>query len=622
MLQKLNERIQGLVAWLVISLIAITFTLFGIDYYIQSNRSSDVKAVVNDKVISEQSFEANYRRVRNQRDVTTLTVESEKRLRQEVLESMISSAIEVQGAKKYGFQVSGEQANAAIVGIPQFQEAGHFSTERFQQALSGALYTPETFQNEVKQGMLLNQQRFAFMGSAFALPNEMTHFVKLYLQTRDYDYLVIPTHLFNKDVHITEEDIKSYYEKHANSFQTPEKVKIDYVRLSLPAIRANLKISDDEVKKYFDENQNNYLQPAKWQVAHILFAAPENATPETLEKVKKKAADAYDALQANPDLFNQWVKTLSDDKLSAVKEGVLPWIVAGQTEFDKHLVELTKPKQISQPINTSKGYEIFKLIDYVPASVKPFSEVKAAIKEQLLTEMAQTHYTAQLEKLSELSYQTPNSLDPVAQELHTSIQQSGFFSKDTGEDELTKNKSVIRAAFSNDVLKLGNNSEPVQVDSDSVIVLRINKHLPATQKGIDEVKKDITTTLTRERTALKAKELGSTLTQTNETLPATMAKYNLKWQPVKAAGRDTDKVNPMINALAYSVTGVGNYEGRTLTNGDFALVQLKKVNIGNYNALDAEQKLSLAQQIESSNGLMDYDLYVAALRAQAKIEKH
>ena len=40
--------------------------------------------------------------------------------------------------------------------------------------------------------MLLNQQRFAFMGSSFALPDEIKRFVRLYMQTRDYDYLTVP----------------------------------------------------------------------------------------------------------------------------------------------------------------------------------------------------------------------------------------------------------------------------------------------------------------------------------------------------------------------------------------------------------------------------------------------
>ena len=50
---------------------------------------------------------------------------------------------------------------------------------------------------------------------------------------------------------------------------------------------------------------------------------------------------------------------------------------------------------------------------------------------------------------------------------------------------LTKNKQVINSAFSHDVLELGNNSEPVQLDNDSVVVLRVNKHIPAKEQSLE-----------------------------------------------------------------------------------------------------------------------------------------
>jgi peptidyl-prolyl cis-trans isomerase D len=65
-------------------------------------------------------------------------------------------------SRSHGFEVSPAQANSAILSIPQFQQDGHFSKDKYQQALTGALFTPETFQKEVRQGMLLNQQRFCF----------------------------------------------------------------------------------------------------------------------------------------------------------------------------------------------------------------------------------------------------------------------------------------------------------------------------------------------------------------------------------------------------------------------------------------------------------------------------
>lgn len=623
MLQKLNERIQGVVAWIVIILIAITFTLFGVDYYMQSHQASDAEAVVNDQPISKQAFEISYRRSRQQRDPAQFTAASENALRKQVLDDMVINMITVQAAKKGGFEVSPEQANAAIVSIPQFQQDGRFSTERYQQALSGAMFTPESFQNEVRQGMLLNQQRFAFIGSAFALPAEIKRFVKLYMQTRDYNYLQIPTALFMDKKQITDEQVTAYYKKHPQEFVTPEKVSIDFVRLSMQQMRDTLKVNEEDIQRYYDENQNNFLTPAQWKVSHILFALPEEADEDVQKEVKQNAEEAYQALQNNPMQFSQWVNTMSSDKLSTVNDGALPWIAAGQTEFDKALSTLTQPGQISEPLKTSHGYEIFKLIAYKPAKLKPFNEVKSQISEQLMTEVAQAHYAQALEQLTDLSYQTPDSLSPVAEQLKLTIEQTEPFSREGGNTAISKNKQVINSAFSHDVLELGNNSEPVQLDNDSVVVLRVNKHIPTAEKPLLEVKETIVNKLALKQAEIKAKELGSTLLkEKNEAAEADLAAKQLVWQEVDSASRDSDKADAMINDLAFSIARPNSQDGRKLVNGDYVIVRLKKIKDGEYKKLDKEQQSSLAQQIEANYGLMDYDLYVNNQVSTAKIERH
>ncbi|KTD16728.1 SurA N-terminal domain-containing protein [Legionella jordanis] len=623
MLQKLNERIQGLVAWIVIILIAVTFTLFGVDYYMQSRQSSTAEVEVNGEAISKQAYEINYRRARQQRDAAQMTAAGEKALKKQVLDDMIVNTVTVQAAKNNGFAVSAEQANAAILQIPQFQEDGHFSAERYQQALSGAMFTPESFQKEVQQGMLLNQQRFAFIGSAFALPNEIQRFVKLYMQTRDYDYLEIPAALFSKNISISDESINQYYQDHKKEFIAPEQVSIDYVRLSMQGLRHNLTVSDDDVKRYYDENKDNFQTPAQWQVAHILFAIPEDASAEVEQQIKQKAEDAYQTLQKNPEQFNELVKTMSDDKLSQVNNGVLPWLTAGQTPFSKALADLTEPGQISTPIQSAHGYEIFKVMNYKPATLKPLAEVQPLIKEQLLNEVAQNKYSEALEQLSDISYQSPDSLDPVADALKLKVEHSQAFSRQGGADDLTKNKDVINAAFSHDVLELGNNSEPVQLDNDSVIVLRVNKHIPAAQKSLAEVKDFIAKVLTSKEAEKQAKDFGQNfLSGNHDAEEKLLAEKQLHWQNIEQATRDTDKANTAVNNLAFSLAKTNNRSGRSLRNGDYVVVRLRKINDGQYDQLDKEQQASIAQQIESSYGVMDYDLYVNSLLNKAKIDKH
>ncbi|MDP3269498.1 MAG: SurA N-terminal domain-containing protein [Legionella sp.] len=623
MLQKLNERIQGVVAWVIIVLIAITFTLFGLDYYMQSHQASDAKVVINDKPLSSQAFEANYRRTRAQQDMAQMTAADEKNLQNQVLNQMITNEVTVQSARNYGFEISADQANAAIVNIPQFQEDGHFSTEKYQQALNGALFTPETFQNEVKQGMLLNQQRFAFMGSSFALPSEVNRFVRLYMQTRDYDYLTISAADLESQVQVSPADITNYYSKNQKEFMSPEKVSIDYVILSMNDVRSKIKVSEEDIAKYYNENKSNYLTPAQWKVAHILFAVPENATLSELETIQKKAENAFNELQKNPNQFEQLVAT-SDDKLSLADKGVLPWITAGQNEYDKILSELNVVGQISAPAKTKHGFEIFKLIAYKPVTTKSLAEVSATIKEQLSADLAQTKYAQALEQLSDLSYQTPDSLNPVAEALNLKINQSEPFSHVGGSSDLTKNKQVINAAFSHDVLALGNNSEPVQIDNESVLVLRVNTHFDTKQQSLEEVKPEIIKHLLKDRAMIKAKNMGSELLNpVADKKQEDLIKTNtLKWNTVVKASRDNDKTNILINDLAFNLLRPESRDGVTLNNGDYVVVRLKKINDGKLDSLDKEQRDSLIQQIEASYGMMDYDLYVNSLLNQAKIVRN
>lgn len=624
MLQKLNERIQGVVAWLVVILIGITFTLFGVDYYFQSHQTTNSKVVVNGQSLTEQAFETNYRRARGMQDITQMTAENEKRLQSHVLEQMITNEIMVQAARKNGFDVSTEQANAAILNIPQFQEDGHFSTEKYHQALSAALFTQSSFQNEVRQGMLLNQQRFAFIGSAFVFPDEVERFVRLYMQNRDYDYLVIPASHFEKEIHISSEAVANYYKQHKKEFMEPEKVSLEYIILSMNDIKKQIKISNEDIVRFYHENQNNYLAPARWKVAHILFAVPDGASNDELDQIQKKADDVYAVLQNDPEQFDKLVASVSDDKLSAAEKGQLPWISAGQNDYDRILSKLTKPGDISAPDRTKHGYEIFKLIAYKPAAKKSLAEVEEMIKEQLMTEMAQAQYARVLEQLSDLSYQSPDSLNSVSDTLGLKIKKTSLFSRVGGNDIITKNPQVINAAFSHDVLELGNNSEPIQLDNDSMVVVRINEHTHERERSLDEVHNQIHKILTKNAAETKAKEVGmSFLNPIEKNKQQDFIRVNqLSWHSVEQALRDTDKADTQINEVAFNLLRPENRDGVVLPNGDYVVVRLKHINDGELNTLDKEQQESLIQQIEASYGMMDYDLYAKSLINQAQIERH
>lgn len=511
MLQKLNEKIQGLIAWVIVGLVAVTFALFGIEHYMQSRHENAAQVTVNGVTITKQAFEVNYRRVRQLRS-PQLSAAAENQLKQQVLDQLILNQVSVDAATKNGFYVSKAQANAAILNIPQFQEKGRFSESRYAQALSGALFTPLSFQIEVKQGMLLNQQRFAYIGTSFALPNEIQKFVKLYMQTRDYRYLKIPASLFIKNVSVTDEEIEKYYAAHKSEFVSPEKVSIEYIKLTMQDVKNHIKVTDQEIQQYYDDNQ-------------------------------------------------------------------------GQ-----------------------------------PGMSRPLSEVKADIQAQLLADLAQTEYSRILDKLSDLSFQTPDSLSPVAEALKLPLHQTEPFSRFGGEEELTKKKLILQTVFSHDVLDLGNNSEPVQLDNDSVLVLRIHKRIPTTERPLNEVKPLISETLAWKKAEIEADKMGQAWLK-NPDPSAYPDIANLPWHTVTKSGRDGDEAPVGVNELAFSLGHSGLQSGR-LMGRDFVIVHLMAVHEGDIDAIDKEQLASITQQIEAGFGVMDYDLYIKGELKKAAIVRH
>ncbi len=626
MLQKFNERIQGVIAWAIIGVVALTFTLFGVDTYLQSHHASAVEVEVNGQAISKQAFELQYRRMRQAQEASGVTDGDEQALKHQILDDMIATEVNTTAAHRYGFDLNATQANAAIFQIPQFQKDGQFSPERYQQALNNALFTTKTFQEEVRQGMLLNQQRFAFMGTAFALPKEIEQFVKLYGQTRDYRYVRIPASAFFESSKVSDKSVKAYYDAHPDDFLSKEAVTLEFVSLSMTDIQKALKPTDAVLKNYYTDNQSNYVKPARWSVRHILFVSHEDALKAEQDALAKQAENFYNTVKASPKTFVSRASAEAKAKPAEVKTGVLPWVVAGESELDNELIHMTTPGTISAPVKTENGYEIFELLAYEPASSYTFEEVKKEVREHWRASEAQRVYAARLEALTDQSYQTPDSLTQVAKDLNLPRERTARVTRAGGQTPLTASQPVLKAAFSHDVLELGNNSAPIQLDEDTVVVVRVKEHFQSTQKPLSAVAESIKNQLRRAKAQEKAMALGKDLMRANQSTPVDSRPFlvnHLTWQKVTQATRDSSLAPAAVNQLAFTLSDKKRRSGIAL-EGDtgYVVVELTQIIDGKLSQLDKEQLNSIKTQIGANYGAIDYDLYVNQLLNQAKIVRH
>jgi foldase protein PrsA len=146
-------------------------------------------------------------------------------------------------------------------------------------------------------------------------------------------------------------------------------------------VTEGIKVSDDDVKSYYDKHKQQYetpAQPASRDVRHILV------------KKKAKADQIYTQLQKNPKLFPKLAKKDSIDTSSAQAGGELPGgAVKGRLvkPFEKVAFSL-KVHEISKPVHSQFGWHIIQAMGPVrppqPAKPTPLSQVKEAIRQTLL----------------------------------------------------------------------------------------------------------------------------------------------------------------------------------------------------------------------------------------------
>lgn len=632
MLQTIHSSSKRLLAWIVLPLISFTFVLFGIQSYLHLGVQDTVAAEVNGDEITSQQLRTTFERLRRQQNNNQVfSPEYDKQLKEVALQQLITNKVILDAAKKSGFYISDNHAESTLTKIPAFQEDGKFSPQLFQQLIANNMFTPKTFIESLKQDMIINQLQAGLVSSAFTTPHELQHAIELLEQKRDIDYLVIPTSIFNKDVKIDDQQLQAFYKAHQDDFRIPPQVKIEYIELSQKAIANNVVVKDQQAQMYYAENKDNYKTPKEWRVAQIVFRLPAKANKNAIKEAQATAQKAEEEL-AKGAKFADVVAKYSDDIMAKKNGGLLPWFTAGtlDPEFEAAVAQLSKKGDISAPTRTRYGISIIKLIDTKPSVQKTFAEVKPQILQQLKQDAIAKAFAKANEDLTNLTFSNPDTLEPAAKAINANIKASEFFTATGGTSEVTKNQKVINAAFSDDVLNQGNNSDVIQLNNDEVIVIRVKEHKPASIKDFASVKDEIKAKIVHSKAMDFAKTFAEEIMIKNEETKADsslLQQHNLSWKKQNSLARHDKELNPVIVDTAFQLPAPTKLITKPtkfakLDDDHVVIVKLEKIIPADMSKLTDDQRKVYMDQLAQTNGMMDYQLFVQSIRQNATIKRH
>ncbi|MCL5935489.1 MAG: peptidylprolyl isomerase [Firmicutes bacterium] len=156
-------------------------------------------------------------------------------------------------------------------------------------------------------------------------------------------------------------------------------------------VAKDVKVTEDDARKYYEQNKSQFDQPEKLQVRQILIAVNDGSNPHAGAKrndaeARAEAEKLIKELRSGKD-FAALAKEKSDDPGTKANGGLYVF-ARGEAvpEFEQAAFAL-KPGQITEkPVKTKYGYHIIKLEKIIPAKTSTFDEVKGELVAQLTTQ--------------------------------------------------------------------------------------------------------------------------------------------------------------------------------------------------------------------------------------------
>jgi peptidyl-prolyl cis-trans isomerase D len=345
--------------------------------------------------------------------------------------------------------------------------------------------------------------------------------------------------------------------------------------------------------------------------------AAKKKTEELLARVRKGES------------FADLAKQFSQDLGSAKEGGDLGFFGRGVMDkaFEQAAFAL-KIGEVSEPVRSTFGFHIIKLEGIRGGERKPFEQVRADLERDVKHQQAEDQFFSQAETLSNMAFEHADNLSPAAESLHLPIHSTGLFTRDAGSG-IAVNSKVRAAAFSDEVLMGGKNSEAVELAPDHIVVLHLKEHKPAAARSLDEVREEIRQELRIESARTKAKEVGEDLVRrikAGEDAVAAAAQLKLKWERLGFVTRQDAKGNSQISDAAFhlgpAVDAKPVFDGRSLSSGDFAVYGLYAVKEGDPAHADEKTVQSLKSSLAREYGQIVFKDYVDALKEDMKITRH
>ncbi|SES10145.1 SurA N-terminal domain-containing protein [Halopseudomonas bauzanensis] len=625
MLQNMRDKAQSWVAKVIVGVIVLVFAMTGWESISRFTSNDQKAAEVNGTVISTAEFE---QAVSLQRRQLTQQLQQlgeqfdpdmidERLLRESVLEGLIQRAVLLEGAQDANLRISEQMVDHMLLNTPDFQTNGQFDANRFDVVIRNmGMSSRMAFRDLVRQELMLAQLRNAYQATSFATPAERQMLARLENQSRDFAVIELDTDAAS--VEVSDAEVEQYYNDNQADFLTEEQVVLETLTLSRSDFFEGAEVDEAALESLYQREVGNLTEQRR--ASHILFEVSDDEAA-----VLEEAAAVKARLDAGED-FAALAKEVSDDPGTSNNGGDMGYVEHGSFDpaFDDALFALEE-NQVSEPVRSRFGVHLVKLTDLQSPEVPSLESMRPTLEQELKAEQVERRFVEASRELANLAYESEDLAEP-ARILNVEVETHGPLERSGGEG-LTANPRIMAAAFAEDVLVDRRNSQLIELDADTVAVVRVKEHLKPEQRPLDEVRAEIADLLqfrkASELAAERAEQWVTQLEQGELDTQALAAELGNEWQVHEAISRSDRDVTQALLRNVFTMSKPGStpeYAHFRQPDGSQWIVELRGVSIPEEALAEADSPM-YGDYIAGQTGEQDFAGVQQQLQEQADIER-
>ena len=649
MLQTLRDKTSGWIATVILGLLIIPFAFFGMESYLSQKVDTYAARIAQpptwwpsapqawpvsylwkthdiDAQDYRQRLETMRMRLRDEQgDAFDSKAFESAENKREILEDMIDEQLMRLAAESDGIVVSDAEIRREIQQIPDFQVDGRFDADRYQMLLASQNppQTPRTFEQTVRDNLQYGLIPSRLARSGFVTDMELDRLMRLLGERRDISFVVMPPAAVDTSP-VTPAQIQAWYESHAREYRSPETVRLEYVEVDATALP--MPVADEAaLRKLYDEQAAKYSTSEQRSVSHILVQVAADASDADKNAAEARAKKIAEQARAQGADFAALARANSDDAGSKANGGSLGWLTKGGMPgaFDDAAFAM-RAGEVRGPVKTDFGWHVIKLDELRAGTRQPFEAVRPQLEQELVEGGRERAFNELSGKLVDAIYKNPNSLEPAARSMGLVVQTTPAFPRGGGPG-IASDQKVLRAAFSDTMIRDGTASDPIELSPTRTVLIRVIEHKPEAALPLSQVGNAVVLAIRSDRQRKAAEAAAEALVKAAKAsgLPAAATAATLPMGEANDVRRSS--VVPSREAVEAFFRVPRPQDnlipvGKTEVGGQFIVFAIRAVRDGDIGQVTAEERDQLRQQLSQASGIQAQKAFVRAARGKYQVK--